>query len=251
MCGRDTVDSDERLFGIVETLQRREPAGVTELADAVGMPKSTVHVHLSTLGEWGYVVQDDRQRYRLGLKFLELGIVARDHRRIYEEAAPTIEELAAGTGENVWCVVEENGEAVFVAKAAGSRAIQTNARVGQHVDLYRLAAGKAILATLPADRRGRIVDGYEFPLEGTGAGREELTAELAEIRDRGVAFGAGGFVSGVAGVGAAVTDNSGTVHGAISISGPTGRLSGDRLEGELADLIRGAAGELQVNLSYG
>lgn len=249
MSSHDTVDSDERLFDIVETLKREGVAGVTELAEKTGMPKSTVHVHLSTLKQRGYVVQDQKQRYRPGLRFLDVGIVARNGRRIYDEVTPKLEELAEATKEKVWCVVEERGEAVFVAKAVGSRAINTNARVGQHVALYRLAAGKAILANLPSERREAILDGYRFPL-GTGQTREEFTAELARIRERGVAFGTEQFIRGVTGVGAPVIDNSGAVYGAISISGPTNRLDGTRLEEELADLVRGTAGELQVNLSH-
>lgn len=245
----DTVDSDERLFDIVETLKEEGPIGVTALAAETGMPKSTVHVHLSTLKQRGYVVQDDQQRYRPGLRFLDVGIAARNRRRIYDEVTPRLEELAAVTNEKVWCVVEERGEAVFVARAAGSRAIHTNARVGQHVALYRLAAGKAILANLSPERRETVVAGYEFPLD-TGQTCDEFTAELARIRERGVAFGTEQFIEGVTGVGAPVTDTAGSVYGAISISGPTSRLNGPRLEGELADLVRGTAGELQVNLSH-
>lgn len=247
---RNTVESDERVLEIVETLKREGEAGVTDLAEAVEMPKSTVHAHLSTLRERGYVVQDESDRYRPGLKFLDVGIVARSTRRIYGEVRPKLEELAAETGEKVWCVVEEQGRAVFLANVLGDRAIHTNARVGQHVALYRLAAGKAILANLPPDRRQEILDGYSYPLEGTDATRAAFEAELAEVRERGVAFGNERFIQGVTGVGAPVTDNSGRVYGAISISGPTNRLTGDRLERDLADLVRGSTGELQINLSY-
>jgi DNA-binding IclR family transcriptional regulator len=250
MTARTTVDSDARVLAILEELKRRRAAGVTELAEALDTPKSTVHAHLATLREEGYVVQDDDSRYALGLTFLDLGVVARRRRRIYAEVGPKLEELAAETDEKVWCAVEENGEAVFVAKAVGSHAIQTNARVGQYVPLYRLAAGKAILANLGPDRREEILDGYDYPLDGTGPSRTELEAELAEVRDRGVAFGTEQFIQGVTAVAAPVTDNSGTVYGAINVSGPTNRLAGARLEEDLADLVRGVAGELQINLSY-
>jgi DNA-binding IclR family transcriptional regulator len=249
MGDQDTVRSDERLLDIVEALKRTPSAGVTELAATLEMPKSTVHAHLSTLQEAGYVVQDDSSEYRLGLRFLDVGMAARGTRRVYDEVEAKLDELAEATAEKVWCVVEENGEAVFLAKAVGDRAIRTNARVGQHVPLYELAAGKAILANLPAGRRRDILDGYEFPLDGDWT-RADVEAELAEIRTRGVAFGFGRFIRGVAGVAAPVTDTSGTVYGAITVSGPSNRLTGDRLEAELADLVRGTAGELQVNLSH-
>lgn len=245
----DTVRSDERMLDIVEALKRQKTAGVTELAEAVDMPKSTVHVHLSTLKDRGYVVQDDTQKYRLSLQFLDAGMMVRESQEMYDEVVPKLDELAEETEEKVWWTVEENGKAVFIAKSLGSRAIQTNARIGQHIDLYRLAAGKAILANLPERRRREILDGYEFPLPDSQR-RDDLESELAEIRERGVAYGTELFLEGVTGVGAPLLDNSGNVYGAISVSGPVNRLSGDRIERELADLVRGISGELRVNLSY-
>jgi DNA-binding IclR family transcriptional regulator len=250
MGARTTVDSDERLLAIVDELKRHQTVGVTELAAAVEMPKSTVHVHLSTLRDAGYVVQDDQQRYRLSLRFLDAGMAARRTRPVYDAVRGKLDDLADQTAEKVWCAVEERGEAVFIAKAVGSRAIQTNARVGQRVDLYRLAVGKAILANLPPARRAEILDGYDYPLPDVDLDRAAFEAELADVRDSGVAFGTGQFIQGVTGVGAPVTDNSGRVYGGISISGPTNRLQGDRLRGELADLVRGTTGELKINLSY-
>jgi DNA-binding IclR family transcriptional regulator len=250
MSGHDTVRSDERLLAVVEALKRHSAAGVTELATALEMPKSTVHAHLSTLREAGYVVQTETDDYRLGLAFLDVGMAARETRRIHSEVRAKLDELAEETAEKVWCVVEERGEAVFLAKAVGDRAIRTNARVGQHVPLYELAAGKAILANLPIDRRRSILDQYDYPLPGDRT-REGLEQELSEVRERGVAFGTEQFIRGVTGVAAPVTDTSGTVYGSITISGPSNRLTGDRLERELADLVRGTAGELQVNLSHG
>lgn len=243
------VRSDERVLDIIEALKQHTSAGVTELADALGMPKSTVHVHLSTLKEQGYVVQDDCQQYRLSLRFLDVGMMVRETQAMYSEVVPKLDELAAETQEKAWWIVEENGQAVFLAKSLGDRAIQTNARIGQHTELHQLAGGMAILSTLSDQRRREILDGYDFPLPD-GRTREELADELAEIRERGVAYGTEKFLQAVAGVGAPLTDNSGNVYGAISVSGPADRLDTDRIETELADLVRGISGELRVNLSY-
>jgi DNA-binding IclR family transcriptional regulator len=245
----NTVGSDERMLDIIQALKERTTAGVTELATALDMPKSTVHVHLSTLKQRGYVVQDDDQKYRLSLRFLDIGMMARETQEMYDEVMPKLDELADETDEKVWWTVEENGKAVFIAKSLGSRAIQTNARIGQHIDLYRLAAGKAILAHLADEKRERIIDGYDFPLSD-GQSREDLETELDEIREQGVAYGTEDFLKGVTGVGAPLRDNSGNVYGAISVSGPADRLDSDRLEYELSDLVRGISGELRVNLSY-
>lgn len=248
MATDSTVGSDERVLDIIEALKRRTTAGVTELAEEVEMPKSTVHVHLSTLKDRGYVVQNDDRRYRLGLQFLDIGMEVRETQEMYDEVVPKLDEIADETNEKVWWVVEENGKAVFLAKSLGSRAIRTNSRIGQHTELYELAGGMAIMSVLPEDRLETILDGYSFPLED-GRNRNDLEAELAKIREQGVAYGPEYFLKGVSGVGAPLTDNSGSVYGAISISGPSDRLD-DRITTDFADLVRGVTGELRVNLSY-
>jgi len=245
----NTVSSDERMLDIMEALKEHTSAGVTELADAVNMPKSTVHVHLSTLKDRGYVVQNDSQEYRLSLKVLDMGMMVQETQEMYDEVLPKLDELADETDEKAWWTVEENGKAVFIAKSVGKHGIQTNARIGHHIELYQLAAGKAILANLPAARRAEILDSYDYPL-GDGKTRADLEAELEEIRDQGVAYGSEQFLQGVSGVGAPITDNAGNSYGAISVSGPSNRLDSDRVENELANLVRGIAGELRVNLSY-
>lgn len=243
-----TVGSDERMLDIIEALKKQTTAGVTDLARELEMPKSTVHVHLSTLKDRGYVVQDDEQRYRLSLQFLDIGMEVRETQAMYGEVVPKLDEIAEETNEKAWWVVEENGKAVFLAKSLGSRAIRTNSRIGQETELYELAGGMAILSVLPDERREAILDSYSFPLTD-GRSRSDLKAELTEIEDRGVAYGAEYFLKGVTGVGAPLTDNAGNVYGAISISGPVDRLD-DRIETDYADLVRGITGELRVNLSY-
>lgn len=245
----NTVGSDERLLDIMEALKEHTSAGVTKLADRLDMPKSTVHVHLSTLKQRGYVVQNDAQEYRLSLKLLDMGMMVQETQDMYDEVLPKLEELAEETDEKVWWTVEENGKAVFIARSAGKHAIQTNVRIGHHIELYQIAAGKAILANLPAERREEILERYGYPL-GDGTTRADLEAELDEIQDRGVAYGSDQFLQGVSGVGAPLTDNAGNSYGAISVSGPSNRLDSDRVENELTNLVRGISGELRVNLSY-
>jgi len=249
MGANNTVRSDERMLDIMEALKEHTSAGVTEIADAVDMPKSTVHVHLSTLKDRGYVVQNSSQEYRLSLRLLDMGMMVRETQVMYDEVLPKLDELAEETDEKAWWTVEQNGKAVFIAKSVGKHGIQTNARIGLHLELYQLAAGKAILANLPTERREEILNSYDYPLAGTKT-RADLEADLEAIQDRGVAYGSEQFLQGVSGVGAALTDNAGNSYGAISVSGPSNRLDSNRIENEFANLVRGIAGELRVNLSY-
>lgn len=249
MGANNTVGAGKRMFDVIEALKERTSAGVTELAAVLDMPKSTVYVHLSTLKEQGFVVQDDEQRYRLSLKFLDIGMMVRESQEMYEQVVPKLDELANETDEKAWWIVEENGAAVFLAKSLGDHAIRTSARIGHRTELYRLAGGMAILSVLPDERREKIVSGYEFPLPD-GRTRSAFDAELEQIKKEGIATQSGRFLQGVHGVGAPIRDNHGTVYGAISLSGPAGRFTSERIDAELVPLVVGIAGELQINLSY-
>lgn len=245
---KNTIRSDERMLDIVESLKYETTASVTALATKLGMPKSTVHAHLSTLRDRGYVVQNSNRQYRLSLRFLDIGMDIREAQAMYDEVVPKLDEIAEETSEKAWWIVEENDKAVFLANSLGKRAIRTNSRIGQQSELYELAGGMSILSVLPTERLEAILDNYSFPL-ADGRTRADLETELREIQEEGVAYGTEYFLNGVTGVGAPLTDTSGNIYGAISISSPVDRLD-DRIKRDYADLIRGVTGELRVNLSH-
>lgn len=245
----NTIGAGDKLFLIIEVLKQHGSLGVSEITEKTGIPKSTVHAYLSTLREHEYVVQNDSKAYHLSLQFLDIGSKVREAHEMYGEIKPKLDEVAEETDEKAWWAVEENGKAVFMEKSAGERAIQTNARIGLHVELYQLAAGIAILANLPADRQAEILDRYDYPIL-SGHSRDEFETRLVKVREKGVAYGTDSFLKGVTGIGVPLLDNTGTVHGAISISGPNNRLEDDRNASKWTDLLRGISGELQVNLSY-
>ncbi|RQG99435.1 IclR family transcriptional regulator [Natrarchaeobius oligotrophus] len=244
-----TVKSDERLFTIMEALKQREEAGVTELAKAVDLPKSSVHVHLSTLEKHDFVVKENG-RYSLGLRFLDYGMIARNGRELYDIAKVKVDELSEKTDEQVWCITEENGKAIYLCGGSGEHAIQTDTYVGKQAELIDLAGGRAILANLPEPRRSEIIDGYEFGPESAFSDRETLIETLDTIRSDGIALNTEHYVKGVNAIGAPIIDNTGRVYGALSIAGPTHRLKGDFVENELSDLLLGTTNEIGVNLTY-
>jgi DNA-binding IclR family transcriptional regulator len=236
------------MLDTIEAFKSETMASVTALAAKLEMPKSTVHAHLSTLKDRGYLVQNDNRQYRLSLRFLDICMDIRETQAMYDEVVPKLDEIAEEISEKAWWIVEENDKAVFLANSLGNRAIRTNSRIGQQTELYELAGGMSILSVIPAERVEAIFDSYSFPL-ADGRTRADLETELGEIQDQGVAYGTEYFLNGVTGVGAPLTDTSGNVYGAISISGPIDRLD-DRIEGDYTDLIRGVTGELRVNLSH-
>lgn len=245
------VQSVETSLRIVEALHERGDAGVTELATALSIPKSTVHNHLQTLERNEYVVGVDG-RYRVSYRFLELGAAARDRCPLTAVARPEVDRIAEETGELSGLLVEEHGRGVFLHRAKGDRAVHVDTYAGKRIALHGAALGKAILAGLPDARVDAIVDRHGLPAltENTITDREALDAELQAVRDSGVAFDDEERLDGLRSVGAAITDADGAVIGAVSVAGPTSRLREVRFREELPDAVRSAVNVVELNVTY-
>lgn len=245
-----TIKSDETLFAIIEYLREHGPAGVTEVANELGLAKSTTHLHLNTILESDYGVKESG-KYDLSLKFLDAGLAQKFRNEIFRVVDPRLDELANETGEQAWFWVEENGMAVVISQALGRNALSTNGRMGNHLYMHCTAGGKALLAHIPDVRVDEIIQQHGLVQQTANsiASREELEAELAEVRESGLATNEGENIQGVAAIATPVIDNNGTLHGAISIAAPKKRMK-NPMTSTHAEAIMEAAEELGINLTY-
>lgn len=247
----NTVGATETTLRILETLKELDGAGVTELSTRLGIPKSTVHSHLTTLWQNEYVVKNGDE-YRVGLQFLEFGEYIRSRMRIYDIARPEVEHLANQTGELANLLVEEHGQGVYLCRERGKQAVELDTYAGMRVNLHCTALGKAILAYLPEAEVDTIVERHGLPkhTETTLTRPEELKRELAEIRERGYAYDNGERLAGLRCVAAPITSQDGCVLGAISVSGPSSRMKGEKFEQEVPELLLSAANVIELNMTY-
>ncbi|MFB6139104.1 MAG: IclR family transcriptional regulator [Halosimplex sp.] len=238
-------------FRILEAVRRRDRVGVTELADALDLPKSTVHHYLSTLAADNYLAREDGT-YRLGLGLFTLGAKARTRERIYHVAKPNVDRLAETTGEQARLVVERDGRGITLYQAAGERVDDPLTDAGSVEDLHCTAAGKAFLAELPDDRLEAVLADHPLPRRtpNTITDADELRAALADIRERGVAFDDEERDEGVRCVASAVSDRSGDLLGAISVSGPADRLTDERFRSEIPSRLRNVVGVVEFTSTY-
>lgn len=245
-----TIKTADTVFAIVQELQRRDGAGVTELAEELDLAKSTVYDHLATLEQAEYVVKENGT-YCLSLRFLDHGTYVKDQFGMEDTVCPVIEQLAEEVNEAVWFVVEEHGRAVFLHRAFGERAVQTHARVGRRSYLHHLSAGKAILAELPEERVEEILYRHGLPEQTpeTITDLDTLFEELEAISESGIAYEQDETVMGVSSVAAPVRSED-EVVGAIMVVGPSSRINGQRLRESLPELIQGATNEIELKLTY-
>jgi IclR family acetate operon transcriptional repressor len=233
------VRTTARSFDIIETLRELDSARLTEIAEHLDLPNSTIHNHLNTLVQRGYVIREG-DMYRVSLRFLDFGEYARSRRKVYKVAKPEIDTLAAESGETANLLVEENGRGVYLYTAQPQNAIPLDVYPGKHVVLHATALGKVLLTHFPEGRTQTILDqrGLSPQTQKTIVDRDELFDELEVIREQSYAVDDEERVRGMRCVAVAIKNENGMVIGAISVSGPSSRLSANPTEGLLDDLLR-------------
>ena len=247
----DRIGAVERSLEIVDAVQELNGARVTELSEHLGWAPSTVHSHLKTLEHHRYLIKEG-DTYTIGLEFLNRGGYARERKQAYRMAEDIVEELADETEERAQFIVEEHGRGIYLHTATGNHAVQVNSRLGRVKGLHNSASGKAILSQLPEERVAEIVDrwGLEATTENTITDYDELLEELEEIRQRGVSYNREESTRGLHAIAVPVVGSYDQVIGSFGISGPSNRFKGELFETELADLLLGAANELELKVAY-
>lgn len=245
-----TLATLEKGFEIIEIIEDEETATLTEVADRMGIARSTAHDYLTTLLKRKYLVKNDGE-YQLGLKLVRLGTNARETVPLSSVITTYLERLAEETGETVWFLVEEYGLAVYLEHAEGDLGIKTAHSIGGRSYLHCHAGGKAILAQLPEDQVNEIIDEHGLPkiTENTITSRETLFEELECVREQGYAQNHSEQLEATRAVSSAIVVDD-NVLGAISIGGPAHRLQGEWFEEELPNQVISAANEIRLNRLY-
>jgi DNA-binding IclR family transcriptional regulator len=248
-----TLKTVERAAEIIKALETLDGAGVTELADHLGVSKSSVYHYLATLRKEDFVVKNGDQ-YELGLQLLLVGEYVRNRNLLYRYGKEEVEALADTTGEYANLFTEEHGKGINLYKVRGSDAVgsgyQTD-KLQQPDDLHCTATGKAILAFLPDERVHTILDQHGLPerTANTITDRDALLDELDAVRDQGYAYNDEEEVEGLRAVGAPVIDRGGNVLGSLSVAGPTSRLKGEQFAEQLPEQVQRAANVIEVNIN--
>ncbi|MFB6195207.1 MAG: IclR family transcriptional regulator [Haloplanus sp.] len=248
-----TLKTVERTARILEALETLDGAGVTELADHLGISKSTTYHYLATLRQENWVVKNG-ERYELSLQFLLSGEYVRNRNRLYKYGKDEVEELAESTGEYANLFTEEHGMGINLYKVRGSDAVGSGYQTEklQRPDyLHCTATGKAILAFLSRERVDEILDQHRLPQQtaNTITDRNELFDELETVRQQGYAYNDEEEVEGLRAVGAPVIDRNENILGSLSVAGPTSRLKGEKFKEQLPEKVQSAANVIEVNVN--
>jgi DNA-binding IclR family transcriptional regulator len=245
------VQSVDRALTILELLARRGEAGVTELAGVLGVHKSTAFRLIATLEGHRLVEQNgDRGSYRLGAGVLRLAGATAARLDVVQEARPVCRRLAAQTRETVNVAVLSENSALYLDQVAGSSGIQSHNWVGQHIPLHATSNGKVLLSELDQSRLDPIIESLPAYTANTITTAQELRKELTRVRELGHAVAVDELEPGLTAVAAPIRNVYGDVVASMSVSGPTFRLSGDRID-DLVEKVTEAAIEVSRRLGWG
>ena len=222
--------------------QRKAPAGLSEIADHFGWPRSSTFNLLETLLRAGYVYEP---RHRGGFypthRLLTLAQTAVEHGPVSDDLHAMVASVAAASGETAVLVGMSSGYGVFVDVVESSFPIRYNAEIGQRVPLHATAAGRALLSILPpADRAAllRKADYVKFaPAALMSAGAVE--AEIEASRRRGYFLNNNGYSLDLLGV--AIPLQVPDRHLCLLVAGPAYRTE-QKVE-SLAALLRNEASQ--------
>lgn len=251
--GTSGVQSLDRALSLLEHLA--DAGGSLRLAELemiTGLPLPTIHRLLRSLMHNGYVRQEASRRYTLGPRLIRLGEVAA--RALGSRALPHLAALVAEIGESANMAVLEGDAVVYVAHVPSEHSMRMFTEVGRRVPAHCTGVGKALLSQLPDDQVLTLLRRTGMPAKTprTITDPATLLGELDEIRMQGWAVDDAEQETGVRCV--AVPINGAPAQAAVSVSGPSGRITAGRVA-EIAPVLQQSAdkiaNDLQGNAPHG
>lgn len=224
------------------------PARLAELARATGSPPSSQLAVCNTLVEAGLLSREADGRYRLGPHVLELSRAYLERADIHTAFERVASEPQALPEHTLVLSVLDGGDVVYIGRRRGPRALSVPYELGMRLPANCTASGKALLAShSDEDVRGRYAGGLRALTPRSITDLDELLAELARWRRLGYAVDAEETAPGMTCIGAAISDSSGAVAGAIALSSVSSAMRGREVQ-RTAEEVRRVAGLISAAL---
>jgi DNA-binding IclR family transcriptional regulator len=246
------LQSVDRAIAVLRILARTGSAGVTEVAEEMGVHKSTISRLLRALEAQGMAQSSGRGKYQLGLGILHLANAIPMRLDLTREARPVLEALAARFGETVNLAVLSSNHVVNIDEAFGpSTLAATQNWMGRLTPIHATSSGKVFLAALPPSQRDRILKDLGMPAvtKQTVTSRQELEEQLLTVAKRGYATVLGELEDGLNGIAVPIRGHEGTVIGAVSIAGPSFRFDPEKVPGLIKEL-QAAGQKISESMGY-
>ena len=231
--------------------RNNEPGGLTlgELATSMDLHKSTVIRLIAPLVE-AHLLEKVNGRYRLGSTTAYLGSIYLERLDLRTVSHESLIQLMERSGETVHLAIFEVPEVVYLDKVESLQTVRMYSRVGARQPAYSTSVGKVFLAYgTERDLRQVIDTGLLRRTPNTMTSEEELRADLKVTRTRGYGIDNVENEQGIRCLGAPIFDHTGGVVAAVSISGPSSRVTYERVA-ELGRLVVDGSTDISRRLGY-
>jgi len=222
------LHSLDRAVSVLEVLgQSDAPLSLAEICQRMNLHKSTAHRSLMVLERSALIERTQENRYRLGLKLYELGNRAVEQIDLRARVQPFFRRLASQVGETVHLSVLQRTSIVYLDKVEPNRRVCLSSKTGTSNPVYCTSMGKAMLAFQPEEVIDQVIARIRFVryTPKTLDSREALLKALERIRRRGYAIDDEEIELGVRCIGAPIFNESHRAIAAVSVSGPTSRIT--------------------------
>jgi IclR family pca regulon transcriptional regulator len=230
--------------------------GIADLADSVGMSRSTVHRYVSTLVALGFLEQDASRRYRLGLRVADLGMSALNSTGLREHSRSYLASLRQRSGYTVSLAVLDGPEILYVDRACsfrrGQHEMNLNLRVGSRLPAYCTSLGKVLLASLSDAERHELMVQMTLAKRGphTITSRKALRAELENVSGGGFAVNEEELAAGLVSIAVPIRAKNREVVAAINMAAHTSTIQLDGLVDQLLPDLFATADQISARLGF-
>ncbi|MBM7553288.1 IclR family transcriptional regulator [Thalassobacillus pellis] len=247
-----TLSSVKNALLILKSFSTYEPTKkVSELAESLGLAKSTVSRLLSTLASEGFVIKDQKtSAYRLGMSVLTLGGIVTNNLEIHKESAPVLYKLVNDTGETAHLAIMDGLDTIYIHKEECNHPVRILTHLGRRNPSYCTSSGKVLLAFSDDHIVEAVINQGLVPhTENSITDPDLLKEELKSIREKGYAVSTEELTEGTKSVAAPIRDYQGKVVSAITVVGPIQRMKDSKLP-DIAKKVMEAGKEASERLGY-
>jgi DNA-binding IclR family transcriptional regulator len=241
-----------KVLRILETLHEA-PAGLQlkDVAQQTAINKSTAYRFLAHLEHEGYVFRDSSGAYAIGVRLARLALGTSYQTTLRKISRPILQQLWRATGETVNLAVMDGREVLYLDVMESSHTFRLVSQVGIRRPVYCTALGKVMLAFIPEEEQQYFFQGMSFErfTPHTLKNTAQLRKEFVAIRQRGYSIDNEEAYLGSRCIGAPIFEASGKIAAAVSVSGPTTRVTRERVS-TFAAAARSAARAVSRSLGY-
>lgn len=224
---------------------------VSDLAEEIGVSKSTVSRLISTLVSEDFLAPDtETAGYRLGYSVLTLGGALTSTNELYREVAPVLNDIVLQTGESAHVAVLEGQDVIYLNKNTGPYYSNILTSVGAHNAAYAASSGKVMLAEADPEVIDQMfAEGVKAYTEHTITNPIKFKKELDKVRRQGYAMSIEEISKNNYSIAVPVRDMTGKVACAITVVGPLSRINKGKLE-QFIKIMKEAALDASERLGY-